>query len=283
MLVSCLGYVALDVADLDQATTLFAGPGQLQINGRTDDRVFLGSAGDHHWVELRHRPGQPEGIAKMAFRADPGVTLDDVEKALGNAGVATTRSNDFRNDYVRDAVRFTDMDGTEVEIFTGMAGIAGGAQPRWARLERLMHVAVGCADFDRSLDFYTRVLGFGVSDFIEDTTAFLHASDGAHHSLVLQRRPGVRRAVDHICFQAESFDDVMRARAVVRRAGLEMRDDLIRHQTSGSIGFYFEGLPPGLGIEFCFEHAFVVPGRHTPRTFVRTLQAKDVYEPPVGY
>jgi catechol 2,3-dioxygenase-like lactoylglutathione lyase family enzyme len=283
MLVSSLGYVALDVADLDQATAMFAGPGQLQINGRTDDRVFLGSAGDHHWVELRHRPGQPQGLAKMAFKADPGTTLDDIEKALRNAGVATTREGDLRSDHVRDAVRFADPDGTEVEIFTGMVSIPGAAQPKWARLERLVHVAVGCADFDKSLEFYTSVLGLGVSDFIEDTTAFMHASDGAHHSLVLQRRPGVRRAVDHICFQTETFDDVMRARAVVRRAGLEMRDDLIRHQTSGSIGFYFEGLPPGLGIEFCFEHGHVIPGQHTPRTFVRTLQAKDVYEPPAGF
>jgi catechol 2,3-dioxygenase-like lactoylglutathione lyase family enzyme len=283
MLVSRLGYVTLDVADLDLATALFAGPGQLQLNGQTDDRAFLGSAGDHHWVELRHRPGRAEGLAKMAFVVDPGATLDDVEKALGDAGVDTTRVSDFRNDYVREAVRFVDLDGTEVEIFNEMAAIAGGGQPKWAHLERLLHVAVGCADFDKSLEFYTRVLGFGVSDFIEDTTAFLHGSDGAHHSLVLQRRPSVRRAVDHICFQAETFDDLMRARAVVRRAGLELRDDLIRHQTSGSIGFYFEGLPPGLGIEFCLEHGYVVPGQHTPRTFVRSVQAKDVYEPPAGY
>lgn len=282
MLVSRLGYVTLNVADLDQAAALFEGPGQLQVNGRSEDRVFLGSAGEHHWIELRQRPGRPEGLAKMAFEIDPDTTLDEVEKALGDAGVPTTRGSDLRNDYVREAVRFVDSDGTEVEIFTGMAGIAGGAQPKWAKLERLVHVAVGCSDFDQSLEFYTGVLGFGVSDFIEDTTAFLHASDGAHHSLVLQRRPGKPRAVDHVCFQAETFDDVMRARAVVRRAGLELRDDLIRHQTSGSIGFYFEGLPPGLGVEFCFEHAYVVPGRHSPRTFVRTLQAKDVYEPPAG-
>ena len=283
MLVSHLGYVALNVADLNEATALFAGPGQLQVNKREDGRSFLGSAGDHHWVELRHRPDGPEGLAKMAFHVDPNTTMDDVEKALGNAGVETTRTSDFGNDYVKEAIRFHDMDGTEVEIFRGMAGIAGGAQPRWAHLERLLHVAVGCSDFDSALEFYTGVLGLGVSDFIENTTAFLHASDGAHHSLVLQRRPGVTRAVDHLCFQAETFDDVMRARAVVRRAGLELRDDLIRHQTSGSIGFYFEGLPRGLGIEFCVEHAMIEPGAHEPRTFVRTLQAKDVYEPPAGF
>lgn len=283
MLVSRLGYITLNVDDLAPAVELFEGPGQLQLNGRSGDRAFLGGAGQHHWVELRQDPARPAGLLKMAFELDRGAVFEDVEKALASAGVTAERSKNFRADFVQEAVRFVDMDGTEVEIFRGMAGIAGGEQPKWARLERLLHVAVSASDFDAALDFYTGVLGFGVSDFIEDTTAFLHASDGAHHSLVLQRRPGAPRVVNHVCFQTQTFDDVMRARALVRRAGLELRDDLIRHQTSGSIGFYFEGLPEGLGVEFCFEHGSVDPATHRPGTFVRTIRAKDVYEPPVGY
>ncbi|WP_433228541.1 VOC family protein [Actinomadura formosensis] len=283
MLLSRLGYITLTVADLAPAVDLFETCGQLQLNGRTHDRAFLGGAGEHHWIELRQDPSRPPGLAKMAFELDPGAAFEDVEKALAGVGVGYERSRNLREDFVQEALRFTDMDGTEVEVFRGMARIAGGAQPKWARLERLVHVAVSASDFDASLAFYTEVLGLGVSDFIEDTTAFLHASDGAHHSLVLQRRPGAPRSVDHVCFQTETFDDVMRARAVVRRAGLELRDDLIRHETSGSIGFYFEGLPEGLGIEFCFEHGTVDPATHRPRTFVRSLQAKDVYEPPAGF
>lgn len=283
MLVSRLGYITLNVDDLAAAVELFEGPGQLQLNGKTDDRAFFGSAGDHHWVELRRVPSKPLGLLKIAFLIDPGVTFDDVEKVLVEAGVSYEHARNFREEFVSERVRFADPDGHEVEIFQGMAQIAGSAQPKWAQLERIVHVAVGSPDFDAALAFYGHVLGLGVSDFIEDTTAFLHASDGAHHSLVLQRRPGQPRSVNHVCFQTESFDDVMRARAVVRRAGLELRDDLIRHETSGSIGFYFEGIPHGLGIEFCFEHGQVDPAMHRPRTFVRSVQAKDVYEPPAGF
>ncbi|MYZ34444.1 MULTISPECIES: VOC family protein [unclassified Streptomyces] len=283
MLVSRLGYITLNVDDLAAAVELFEGPGQLQLNGRSENRAFLGGAGEHHWVELRRDPLRPTGLLKMAFELDKAAVFEDVEKALASAEVNFERLRNFREDFVREAVRFVDMDGTEVEIFRGMAGIAGGQQPKWAQLERLLHVAVSASDFDAALAFYSDVLGFGVSDFIEDTTAFLHASDGAHHSLVLQRRPGAARVVNHVCFQTQTFDDVMRARALVRRAGLELRDDLIRHETSGSIGFYFEGLPEGLGVEFCFEHGTVDPATHIPRTFVRTIRAKDVYEPPAGY
>ncbi|GAB7007513.1 hypothetical protein JCM18899A_49880 [Nocardioides sp. AN3] len=282
MLVSRLGYITVNVEDLEAAVSLFEGPGQLQLNGRSASRAFLGGNGDHHWVEVRQDSSKPAGLVRMAFELDGGSSFEEVEKALAEAGVAYERVRNFDQDFVTEAVRFVDMDGTEVEIFTGMAKIAGGAQPKWAQVDQLLHVAVSASDFDQALAFYTGVLGFGVSDFIEDTTAFLHASNGAHHSLVLQRRPGPR-VVNHVCFQTKTFDDVMRARAIVRRAGLELRDDLIRHETSGSIGFYFEGLPDGLGVEFCIEHGLVVPGNHQPRTFVRTIRAKDVYEPPAGY
>lgn len=283
MLVSRLGYITLNVLELDPAVELFETAGQLQLNGRTGDRAYLGGAGEHHWVELRQDASRPAGLVRMAFELDRGATFDDVEKALAGAGIAYERSRNWREDFVQEAVRFTDAEGTEVEVFQGMAAIAGGAQPKWAALDRLLHVAVSASDFDGALAFYTGVLGLGVSDYIEDTTVFLHASNGAHHSLVLQRRPGAPRTVNHVCFETATFDDVMRARAVVRRAGLELRDDLIRHETSGSIGFYFEGLPAGLGVEFCFEHGTVDPAAHQPRTFLRTLRAKDVYEPPAGY
>lgn len=282
MLVSRLGYVTLNVEDLDVAVALFEDAGQLQLNGRTDDRVYLGGGGWHHWVEIRQDASKPIGLMRMAFEIDERVSFDDVEKKLAEAGVSYERGCNLREDFVKEAIRFVDMDGTEFEIFQGMAQIAGGEQPKWAQLDELLHVAVSADDWDASLAFYTDVIGFGVSDFIEDTTAFLHASNGAHHSLVLQRVPGPR-LVNHVCFQTKSFDDVMRARSIVRRAGHVLRDDLIRHETSGSIGFYFEGLPTGLGIEFCIEHGRVEPGNHQPRTFMRTIRAKDVYEPPAGY
>ncbi|MEV0184602.1 VOC family protein [Streptomyces sp. NPDC050625] len=282
MLVNRLGYVTLNVTDLDEAVTLFSDSGQLQLNRRTEDRAYLGANQEHHWVELRCDPSQPEGLVRIGLVIDPEFSFEDVEKVLADAGVPFTRGSNFTEDFVQEWIRFNDPDGTEIEIFRGMAGVAGGNQPKWAKLERLVHVAVSANDWDKALEFYTGILGMGVSDFIEDTTAFIHASDGAHHTLVLQRRPGPR-VVNHICFQTETFDDVMRARAIVRRAGLELRDDLIRHETSGSIGFYFEAVPTGLGVEFCYEHGQVTPGSHQPRTFVRTIRAKDVYEPPAGY
>jgi 2,3-dihydroxy-p-cumate/2,3-dihydroxybenzoate 3,4-dioxygenase len=275
-----LGYVTLQVADLDSAVALFVEQVQLQLNERGDSVAYLGSAGAHHWVILRSDPGAEEGLTGMAFELDPSVTLDQAEEHLRESGVPFKRADSVVADRVRHCLHLNDPDGFDVVLFRGMLRAPGPSAPRWVNLERVLHTAISVGEMGKSLPFYRDVVGLRESDWIEDTSVFLHATDRAHHSLVLQARPG-RPKVDHFCMQTQTFDDLMRARAVVKSAGLTLRDDLLKHAPSGSVGFYFEGLPPGLGIEFCYGHATVEPG-HVAGTYARVLQAKDVWQPPAA-
>jgi 2,3-dihydroxy-p-cumate/2,3-dihydroxybenzoate 3,4-dioxygenase len=275
-----LGFVTLQVHDLDAAVGLFANQVQLQLNERGDNVAYLGSAGAHHWVILRSDPGADEGLTGIAFELDPAVSLDQADGHLREAGVPFERRDSVVSDRVRHRLCLQDPDGFDVTLFRGMLKVPGPSAPRWAHLERVLHTAISVSDMSKSLHFYIDVVGLRESDWIEDTSVFLHATDRAHHSLVLQARPGKPRA-DHFCMQTETFDDLMRARAVVKSAGLTLRDDLLKHAPSGSVGFYFEGLPHGLGIEFCYGHATVHPG-HVAGTFPRVLQAKDVWQPPAA-
>jgi catechol 2,3-dioxygenase-like lactoylglutathione lyase family enzyme len=277
-----LGYVVLQVDDLAVATDMFVSQVQLQVNEKHDDAVYLGSGGAHHWVVLRSDEGVPRGLRTIGFELDDAVSFEQAEAVLDDAGVPHERSAaPVAEDRVGQLLRVADPDGFGVELFRGMLAAPWPRAPRWVQLERVLHTAISVGDLSKSLNFYTQVLGLRESDWIEETSVFLHATDRYHHSLVLQARPGPPR-VDHLCFQTESFDDVMRARAIVKKSGYELRDDLLKHAPSGSIGFYFEGIPQGLGIEFCHGHAVVEPG-HQPGRFARVLQAKDVWQPPAEY
>jgi catechol 2,3-dioxygenase-like lactoylglutathione lyase family enzyme len=277
-----LGYVVLQVDDLAVATDMFVNQVQLQVNESTDDAVYLGSGTDHHWVVLRADEGEPRGLKTIGFELDEGVTFEQAEAVLDEAGVGFERSiSPVAQDRVGKLLRLADPDGTTIEIFRGMLAAPWPRAPRWVQLERILHTAIAVGDLEKSLHFYTAVLGLRESDWIEETSVFLHTTDRYHHSLVLQSRPGPPR-VDHLCFQTETFDDVMRARAIVKNSGYELRDDLLKHAPSGSIGFYFEGLPKGLAIEFCHGHAIVEPDHQASR-FSRVAQAKDVWQPPAGY
>lgn len=275
-----LGYVTLQVCDLDSAIDLFVNQVQLQLNERRDNVAYLGSAGAHHWVILRSDPGAEEGLAGIAFELDPSVTVDQADEHLREAGVPFERTGSVTSDRVRHRLCLKDPDGFDIALYRGMLKVPGPSAPRWVNLERVLHAAISVSDMSKSLYFYTDVVGLRESDWIEDTSVFLHATDRAHHSLVLQARPG-KPKVDHFCMQTQTFDDLMRARAVVKSAGLTLRDDLLKHAPSGSVGFYFEGLPPGLGIEFCHGHAMVEPD-HVAGTYPRVLRAKDVWQPPAA-
>ncbi|WP_433502975.1 VOC family protein [Pseudonocardia halophobica] len=281
-LVHRLGYVVLQVDDLRVATDMFAREVQLQVNEKTDEAVYLGSGADHHWVVLRSDEGVARGLRTIGFELDETVSFEEAEAVLDAAGVAHQRSGaPVAEDRVGQLLRLADPDGTTVELFRGMLAAPWPRAPRWVQLERVLHTAIAVGDFKKSLHFYSAVLGLRESDWIEETSVFLHATDRYHHSLVLQSRPGPPR-VDHLCFQTETFDDVMRARAIVKGSGYELRDDLLKHAPSGSVGFYFEGLPEGLGIEFCHGHAVVEPD-HKAGRFARVPQAKDVWQPPSDY
>jgi catechol 2,3-dioxygenase-like lactoylglutathione lyase family enzyme len=56
------------------------------------------------------------------------------------------------------------------------------------RVKKLGHVGLYCRDLERMIDFYTRVLGFQVSDANERGHTFLRFGPD-HHSLVLARMP----------------------------------------------------------------------------------------------
>jgi hypothetical protein len=41
-------------------------------------------------------------------------------------------------------------------------------------------------------------------------------------------------------------------------------------------------MPPGIALEFCHGHQVIGP-EHVPTVYPRTIQAKDVWQPPQGY
>jgi catechol 2,3-dioxygenase-like lactoylglutathione lyase family enzyme len=92
------------------------------------------------------------------------------------------------------------------------------------QLGKIGHVALYVADVKRSVAFYTDVLGFYVSDSYEDDmmpggAAFLRCNPD-HHGIALFKATTENPAgagLHHIAFEVDSLDDVVRARAHLRK------------------------------------------------------------------
>jgi catechol 2,3-dioxygenase-like lactoylglutathione lyase family enzyme len=94
------------------------------------------------------------------------------------------------------------------------------------RIGKIGHVVLNVRDVERSVRFYTEVLGFAVSDIYPDAMvpggmAFLRCNPD-HHGIALVggRETGADNGdgdLNHVAFQVATLDEVVRAREPLRR------------------------------------------------------------------
>ena len=73
----------------------------------------------------------------------------------------------------------------------------------------------------------------------------------------------------------------MRARNNALRWGVELRDDLLRHAPSGSIGVYLKDKARGFAVEFCVGHPQLDDETHQPRILLASPETRDVWLAPL--
>lgn len=110
-----------------------------------------------------------------------------------------------------------------------------------ARPRRLGHVLLFTPDLEPQIEFYTRVLGFKVSDRCQKIIAFLRCSPDHHNiALLSSRGPGFH----HGSFEVGSVDEIAMGAQRMLDAGCEPGWGLGRH-VIGSNFFYYVRDPWG--------------------------------------
>lgn len=271
-----LGYVALDVPDLDEATRAWTTLGMLEVSERSEDTVHLRGGTDHHWIVLHKTDGAP-GLRRIAFEVQRREDLAVYRDRLKAEGIQVT---DHEGSWTGDAIRCTDPNGYEVELFDAMGNVGITPTRPWVNPSHLLHAVVGVANLDQSFDFYTRVLGLLESDRVLGRTVFLRTGNQYHHALVIGVGRGEPPFLDHVALHCEDIDDLMRIRQNFIERGVPFGRDLLRHPTSGSMGFYAAGLPGPSTVEFCIDHGKITDPDYRPRTMAPGRWTSNVWVPP---
>ena len=94
-------------------------------------------------------------------------------------------------------------------------------------LTKLGHVVLNSADVERAVRFYTEVLGFAVSDVYPDSMVpggmvFMRFNED-HHGIALvgsMNGPSPNVELNHLAFEVDSLDEVVRARNHLLRHGV---------------------------------------------------------------
>jgi catechol 2,3-dioxygenase-like lactoylglutathione lyase family enzyme len=198
---------------------------------------------------------------------------------LTSLNVPYTEGGDPTNDRVQRWLRFCDPGGFDIELYTGMWERGVAPVNNGVTIEKFLHAGWEVPRWDETTAFYQQVLGFKASDWIGNKVGFFRAGDRFHHSLVLIRSD--RPAFNHFCIQVESIDDVMRFRNNAVRGGVKLRDDLLRHAPSGSIGVYMHDEARGFAVEFCIGHPQIDDATHHARVLPMAPETKDIWLSPL--
>ena len=97
------------------------------------------------------------------------------------------------------------------------------------RIGKIGHVVLNVSDMERSVRFYTEVLGFKVSDvypeeMVPGGMVFMRCN-ADHHGVALvgsmkERSPNVE--LNHMAFEVATLDEVLRARDYLRKQGVQI-------------------------------------------------------------
>jgi catechol 2,3-dioxygenase-like lactoylglutathione lyase family enzyme len=243
-----LGYLFLNVADIERSTDFFVKACHMEVSERKDGRIYLRGGLNHHWLVLQQtdRPG----LERVGIEVADRPTLDAFEEQLRSKGILYEAGDGLESDRVLRYLRFSDPSGNPLELYTDMVSMPSPPKPKLVSFLDIQHIVLSVHDFEAAHDFYTNVLGMVVSDYFEQTTAFMHFRNGWHHGIGISSGSGRTNGLNHVCFQPDDLDITMRARAAVKKLGLKITSDLLKHGPSGSIGFYFQG--PDTVVEFSY-------------------------------
>jgi catechol 2,3-dioxygenase-like lactoylglutathione lyase family enzyme len=268
-------YARIAVPDMASTIEFLEYHVGLQLEQRTTDYAYLRADIEHHCIELLSEPDREVShTVAIGYSVENAAVLDELRERVLASGREVLELQDRMKRLCTDGFGVADPNGLIVELFTEFQEYA---EPPLIELRPvdIVHPFLATERYEETLRFYTEVLGFLPSDYIEDVTAFLRAEDRYHHSLAIQRNR--EYYVAHLCFRMKSFDHVMRGRAKAMYKKVPVPSDVVNHSASTSIAFYMFEPKHGPRYELCDRHRVFTPEEHeTHRARHMSLDPRNI-------
>jgi 2,3-dihydroxy-p-cumate/2,3-dihydroxybenzoate 3,4-dioxygenase len=281
-----LGYLALNVTDVDRSAAFYRDAvGLQQIDGPDERCRYLRCSDKHHDIVLYQ--GDAPGLKRIAFEMESDLQFDELRRALDAHAIPWIDVPQAERDAMNVSAALRTWEpatGCALDFYTGMCS---PGEPDYeatvTQIARLGHLVLRSPQFDRSLAFFTETLNFKVSDYIDRRIAFMRCFPNPyHHSVGVGNGDGKSANMNHINFMVTDVDDIGRAMWRLQKFGSAIVNGPGRHLPSGSMFLYFLD-PDGITVEFSFGmeefHEHEAP--REPRTLPVEPRSFDTWLGPV--
>lgn len=239
-----LGHMTLETPDLQRQIDYFTQTLGLVLIGQEKDRAWLGTKVGHLAVQL-DRAGRAR-CSKLTFEVAPGTDFKEIARQLSALGIAS----DMRGDAtpgIGQALTFKDPKGTTLELFTEWSAVGDG-RVQGVSPVKLGHVAFVVSDLAKTHEFYSKVLGFRVSDWIEDWFVFMRCSPD-HHTVNFVK--GTGDFLHHMAFELKDWSQLGAACDHLAKKNVPIIWGPLRHGPGHNIAIYYRDADDQIIENFC--------------------------------
>ena len=204
----------------------------LAVIERDGRRIILGTESDELTLVLEH--GAASRLTAIAYEVAPGLDLSDLQKSLASLNIKSEVRSDTAPGIPKTLV-FNDPDGLQIELFSRWDFCKPVEPIRGLAVAKLGHVALYTPDPERAAKFFGDLLGFRVSDRIEENFVFLRCGP-EHHAMNFAR--GAEARIHHLAFELRDASHMHQACDLLGRNKFQILWGPVRHGPGHNVAVY---------------------------------------------
>ena len=194
-----IGHATFETPDLQKMIDYYTQVMGLILAEREKDRAFLTTQIGQLAIQLNK--GETERCVMLSFEVAPESDFGAMARELEKEGI----SSELRNDSVPGIgpmLTFKDNKGTTIALFKEWSYLGKHLQHYGVGPLKLGHIAWVVDDPQKTAEFYEKVLGFKVSDWVDDFFVFMRCNTD-HHTVNFIR--GSATKMHHMAFELKDF------------------------------------------------------------------------------
>jgi catechol 2,3-dioxygenase-like lactoylglutathione lyase family enzyme len=247
-----VGHATFETSDLDKQIAYWTEVNGLVLAEREKNRAFLATKTGQLVVQLEK--SDQATCTRLSFEVAPTEDFDSLAKALAADGI----KSELRNDSIPglgQVLTFKDNKGTAIDLFKDWRYLGAHHQVSGIGPLKLGHIAFAVPDVKACAEFYAKIMGFRVSDWIEDWFVFMRCNPD-HHTLNFIR--GERPELHHIAFELKDMSHLQNACEMFATKKVKLLWGPVRHGPGHNVATYHRN-----------------PDDHTVELYIELDQMKD--------
>jgi catechol 2,3-dioxygenase-like lactoylglutathione lyase family enzyme len=241
-----VGHATFETPDLEKQIDYWTEVAGLVLAERERNRAYLATKTGLLAVQLDK--ADQARCTRVSYEVGPSSDFGEVAKTLASAGI----KSELRNDSIPGlgpVLSFNDNKGTAIDLFKAWSYLGSHHQVHGIGPLKLGHIAFAVPDVKGTAEFYEKVLGFRVSDWIEDWFVFMRCNPD-HHTVNFIR--GSHAELHHIAFELKDMSHIQNACEMFAAKHIKLLWGPVRHGPGHNVATYHRN-PDEHTVEFYIE------------------------------